>query len=92
MQAKDVYNNLIDEYVDKAALVGQAFTTDASEVYNYIVRFTSVNTAAEAKIFAHAAENNGRVDLMALKDIYEVVGVHVINPVQADKLLTIFFR
>ena len=33
LQAEDVYNNLIDEYVEKAPLVGQAFTTDALEVH-----------------------------------------------------------
>ena len=29
VQAKSVYNDFIDEYVDKAPIVGQAFTTYA---------------------------------------------------------------
>ena len=36
---------------------------------------------------AHAAENNGRLDFMALKDHYGYIGVHAVNTVQADKLL-----
>ena len=55
LQEKSVYNNFIDEYIDKATLVGQAFMNDAEEVHTYIFRFTSGNTVAEAKIVAHAA-------------------------------------
>ena len=55
VQAKSVYTILIDEYVAKAPLVGQAFTTDAAEVHTYIVRFTSGNTVVESKMVAHAA-------------------------------------
>ena len=55
MQVKAVYNDSIDEYVDKAPIVGQAFTTDATEVHTYIVRFTSGNTVAEAKMVTHMA-------------------------------------
>ena len=43
VQAKSVYNNFINEYVDKVPMVGQAFTTDVAEVHTYIVRFTSGN-------------------------------------------------
>ena len=46
MQAKAVYKDFIDEYIDKAPLVGQAFTTDAAEVHTYIVRFASENMVA----------------------------------------------
>ena len=85
MQAKAVYEYFIDEYVDKAPLIGQAFTTGVAEVY-YIFRFTSGNTVAEAKMVAHAAVNNGRLDSMSLKDQYEGIGVHAVNAVQADKV------
>ena len=40
----------------KAPLAGHTFTTDAEEVHAYIVRFTSLNKVAEAKMVAHAAE------------------------------------
>ena len=70
VQSKDIYNNFIDEYVNKVPLVGQAFTTDAAEVPTYISRFTLGNTSAEANMVAHAAENNGRLDLMSLKYHY----------------------
>ena len=91
VQAKTVYDHFIEEYVYKATLFGQVFPTDAAEIHTYSVRFTSGNTVAEAKMVAHAAENNGCLDFMALKDHYKVVGVHTVNTVQADKLLGSFF-
>ena len=77
--------------MDKAPLVGQAFMNDEAEVHTYIFRFTSGNTVAEAKMFAHASENNGRLCFMSLKDNYEGVGVHAVNAVQADKVLNDLF-
>ena len=77
--------------MDKTPLVGQEFTTDAAEVHTYIVGFNSVNTVAEAKMVAHSAENNGRFDLMSIKDHYEGVSVHTVNAVQADKVLNDLF-
>ena len=91
MQAKAVYEDFIDAYVDKAPLVGKAFTTDAAELQTYIVRFTSGNKVAEAKMVDHVAENNGLLDFMALKDYYEVDGVHAVNAVQSDKVLNHLF-
>ena len=57
------------------------------ELHTYIVRFASGNTVAEAKIVAHAAESNVRLDSMAIKDHSECVSVHAVNEVQADKVL-----
>ena len=91
MQAKDVYDDFIDEYVDKEPLVGHAFMTDTAELHTYIVRFTSGNTVAEEKMVAHAAKHNGLIDFMALKYHYEVVSLHMVNAVQADKLLNDLF-
>ena len=90
MQAKSFYDHLIDEYVDKAPLVVQSITTDAEEVHTYIVSFTSGNTVVDSKMVDYASENNGRLDLMALKDHSEGVGVHTVNAVQADKVLRNF--
>ena len=91
MQAKAICYNFIYEYVDKAPLVGHSFATDAEEVHTYIVRFTSGNTVTDAKMVAHAAENNVCINFMALKDHYKVVGVHAVNSVQANKVLNDFF-
>ena len=41
---------------------------------------------------AHAAENNGRLDFIALQDHYEGVGVHAANMVQADQVLNNLFH
>ena len=79
VKAKSVYNDIIDEYVYKASLVRQAFTTDSAEVHTYISRFTSGNVVAEANMAAHAAEDNDRIDYMAFKYHYEGVGVHAVN-------------
>ena len=54
VQAKFVYNDFIDEYVDKAPLVGQAITNNAMELHTYIVRFTFGNMFAEVNMVAHA--------------------------------------
>ena len=91
VQVKDIYNYFINEYVDKLALVGHAFTTDKAKVYTYILRFTSGNTVAETKMVAHAAENKFRLDFMALKDSYEVIGVHTVNVVKSNRVLDDFF-
>ena len=85
------YPDFTDEYVDRAPLAGLAFDTDAATVYTYIVKFTSGNAMAEAKMIAHASENNGRLDFIALQSHYEGVGVKAINIVQADKVLTDLF-
>ena len=92
VQKKSVYEYFNDEYMEKAPLVGQAFTTDEVEVHIYIVSFTSENMFAEANMVACAAENNGYIDNIALKDHYKGVGVHAVNAVQADKVLNDLFH
>ena len=90
-QGKSVYDNFIDEYVDKAPLVVHAFTSDAAELRTYTVRFTSGNMFAEANMVAHEAESNSGFDLMALKYHYEGIGVNAVNTVQADNALKKLF-
>ena len=62
---RNTYSDFIDEYVDRAPLTGQAYTTDAAEVHTYIVKFTSGNAVAEAKMVASAHRNDGRLDFNA---------------------------
>ena len=57
------------------------------EVYTYIIKFTLRNPAAEAKIFPHTQQQNGRPDFIALRNHYKGIGVHSINVVQADKVI-----
>ena len=92
LQDKYVYNDFIDEYINKVPLVRQAFTADAAEVHTYIFRFTPGNMVAEAKMVAHAAENNCHIEFMALKYYYEGIGVHAVYLVRADKVLKFFFN
>jgi hypothetical protein len=69
-------SDFLDDYVSIAALLedGKAFTIDAADVHTFIVNFISGNETAEAKIQAHEAQNNGRLDYIALKEHYEGVG------------------
>ena len=85
------YGDFINEYVDKAPLLGQSYQTDSAEVHTYIVKFTSGNPVEEEKLIPHANMNNGRLDFMALRNHYEGIGVHAINIVQADKILQDLF-
>ena len=45
----------LDDYVDRAPLVGEAFASDANEVHTYIVNFITENETAENKILPHLA-------------------------------------
>ena len=79
--------DFIDEYLDKAPLTGQVYLTNAAEVHTYIIKFTSGNTVAEAKMVQNAQKNDGILDSIALKNHYEGVGVHAIYIVKSDKII-----
>jgi hypothetical protein len=83
--------SLLDGYVNRAPLTGDAFDTDASEVHTYIVSFITGNSTAESKILQHANDNNGRLDYLALKAHYEGVGVNAIEILKAEKVLSDLF-
>jgi uncharacterized membrane protein YgcG len=83
--------NFLDDYISMAPLAGEAFTIDAAEVHTYVVKFTAGNETAEAKIQAFNGENNGRVDVRALVDHYEGVGMHAIDIIKAEKTLKDLF-
>ena len=50
----ETYREFIDKYVDRAPLTGQAYKNDAAEFHTYVVKFTSGDLAAEAKLVPHA--------------------------------------
>ena len=81
------YKDLINEYVDRAPLTGQAYQADAVEVYIYIVKFTPGKSLAEINLVPHAEHNNGRLDFIALKNHYKEVGVHAISIVHTEKVI-----
>ena len=70
-----VYGDFIDEYVDKAPLTGKVYLIDDAEVHTYIIKFTSENPVAEAKIIHNAQNNDGRLNFIALRNHYEGFGV-----------------
>ena len=85
------YGYSIDEYVDRAHITGQAYQANVADVHTYIVKFTSGNPVAEAKLVPHTQQNNVRLGFIVLKNHYTVVGVYAINIVQGDKVLRYLF-
>ena len=61
-----------------AAMNGEAFMIDATNVHTFIVNLISVNKTSEAKIQAYESQDNGRICYIALKDHNKGVRFHVL--------------
>ena len=83
----DPFADMLDDYVNRAPLAGEAFETDAAEVHSYIVKFINGNPVAEVKLLPFQDDKNGRLDFQALKDHYEGVGINAIDILKADKII-----
>ena len=68
--------NLLDDSVDRNALIGRVFNANASKVPSYIVRFISEYTVSKHKLPYHKDADNGCVDYFALQEFYEGVGAN----------------
>ena len=68
--------DFLDDYINNATLVGEAFTTDAAEVQKSIVNLISQNEEAESVIKVHEDKRYGRKDWKALKSHYEGIGMY----------------
>ena len=79
--------SILEDYVNRAPLVGDAFDADSSEVHTYIVNFTAGNEMAESKLLAIADQSNGRLDFKVLQDHYEGVGINDIAIREADNII-----
>ena len=79
--------SILDDYINRAPLVGDAFDADISEVHTYIVTLTAGNATAESKLLAIADQSNGRLDFKALQDHYEGVGINAIAIREADNII-----
>ena len=77
--------------MDKSPLTGQAYLNNTAEVHTYIIKFTSGNSVAEAKMIHNALKNDGRLNFIALKNHYEGVGIHAIGIFKADKIIQYLF-
>jgi hypothetical protein len=84
-------DDFLDDYVAMAPLAGEAFTIDAATVHTLLTSFIAGNATAENKIQAHAAELNGRIDFISLKQHYEGVGVLSFDITEADRVLKSLF-
>lgn len=85
------HTDFLDDYISMAPLAGDTFVIDANEVHTIIVNLISGNSTAEAKILAHANENNGRLDYTALKNHYEGVGVYALDVTRAQQYIDELF-
>jgi len=83
--------DFLDDYVNMAPLVGETFTIDAGEVHTIVVNLISGNETAKAKIQAHANEYNGWLDVIALKQHYEGVGVYAVDITKAQQIINDLF-
>jgi hypothetical protein len=83
--------DFLDDHVSMAPLHGEAFTIDAADVHTYLVNFVAGNEMAEAKIQAYEAQNNGRLDYVALKEHHEGVGVHALDITKAENVLATLY-
>jgi hypothetical protein len=81
--------DFLDDYVSMAPLHGEACAIDAADVHTYLVNFVAGNETAEAKIQAYQAQNNERLDYVALKEHYEGVGVHALD--KAENVLSTLY-
>ena len=84
-------NNYLDEYIDRAALTGDAFNGDAAQVHVYIVSFIAGNDEAESAIKVLENERNGRKDWIALKEHYQGIGVFTTDVVQAEEDIALLY-
>lgn len=89
--APDPNRDMMEDYVLRAPITGNAFTIDAAEVHLYITKLTSGNTNAEAKLLSLIDDHNGRADVQALKDHYEGIGINSVNLLKADEILAKLF-
>ena len=78
---------MLDDYINRIPLDGDAFEVDAAEVHTYLVNFISGNQTAEAKILAISDDRNGREDYKLLAELYEGVGINAIAIKNADKII-----
>ena len=89
--ADDPQLSFLDNFVQRAPLYGDAYSTDNSEVHTYIVYFTRGNSVAESKITSHGGNQNGRDDFIALKEHYEGVGINSVEVNKAENIIANLF-
>ena len=79
---------MLDDYINRAPLEGEGFTVNASEVHTYIVIFTA-GEIAESKLLSIADQSNSRLDMKALREHYEGVGINAIAIRDADNVILV---
>lgn len=87
----DPTRKMLDNYILSAPLSGEAFDIDKTEVHLYVIKLTAGNTSAEAKLSGIIDNQNGREDILALREFYEGIGINSIDLVRADEILTKLF-
>ena len=83
----DLHTDMLQDYINRAPLEGEAFIADASEVHTYIVNITAGNETAESKLLSISDQSNGRLDIKALREHFEGVGINAITIRDADNVI-----
>ena len=84
--------DFMENYIQMTLMQGEAYRVDAKEVHTYLTNFVAGNDTAEVKMLPHADEQDGRLDIIALKDHYEGTGVNALNILRAeDTIKNVFY-
>ena len=85
-------NDFLDDYVNNATLMGEAFNINAVEVNTFIVNLIAQNEEAESVIKVQEDKIDKKKGWKALKSHYEGIGVYSNDITKADlKLRTIAY-
>ena len=79
--------DFLEDYINNATLMVEAFTINAAEVHTFIVNLISQNEEAESFIKVHEDERYGRKYWKAFKSHYEGIGVYLNDITTADLVL-----
>ena len=86
-QPRTVNTDFLDDYVQNAPLVDEAFSIDSAVVHTFLVSFVSQNEQADGIIKIYESEINGRKDWQPLTQHYEGVGIFSYDIVNAERNL-----
>ena len=76
--------DFLDDYVNNATLIGEAFITNAAKVHTFIVNIIYQSEEAETVIKVHEDERDGRKYWKELKSNYERIGLYSNDITKAD--------
>ena len=83
--------NFLDDYIDRAPIIGNAFNIDKVKVHALLIRLISENPVAEQKVLPIKDQSDGRLAFTTLKDFYKGVGINSKSVLNAERNLSSLF-